>query len=138
TGTPPFIGTADEVIRAHLRQQPQAPSARRRSLGLPAELDALVLRCMAKKPDERFQSAADLFAALTKVPGYPAPKTDTRRRFVPRPRRPSALQDVQASDAAPPGFDNVRGALRQVAEALIDLGVDDARLVSGVAQLCDR
>ena len=137
TGLPPFMGSADEVIRAHLKQEPQAPSARRMSAQIPAELDAIVLRCMAKKPDARFQTAAEVFAALSRVPGYPAEKTDTRRRFVPVPRRPSALHDAVAPEAGAP-FDNVRGALREVAEALIDLGVDDARLVSGVAQLRDH
>jgi len=131
-GLPPYMGTPDEVIRMHLKQAPVPASSQRQVKDVPAELDALILKCMAKKVDERFQTAADLFAALTKVPGYPNPKTDTRRRFVPVTRRPASLDDEQQ------GFDNVRGALRQVAEALIDQGVDDARLVSGVALLRDR
>jgi hypothetical protein len=130
TGTAPFVGNADEVIRGHLKQTAPAPS--KLAPEIPPELDALIVKCMAKKPDERFQTAADLFAALTRVPGYPSPKAETRRRFVPVPRRPDAL------DADVRGFDNVRGALRQVAEALLDLGVDDVRLVGGVAQLRDR
>jgi serine/threonine protein kinase len=132
-GLPPFMGTPDEVIRGHLKEKP-VPASSRRDLGdVPPELDALILKAMAKKPDERFQNAADLFAALTKVPGYPNPKTETRRRFVPVTRRPASLE----SDT-PQGFDNVRGALRQVAEALIDLGINDTQLVSRVAQLRDR
>ena len=130
-GAPPFAGTPDEVIRAHLKQEPDPPSRWRPTLNIPAELDAIILKCMAKKPDERFQSAADLFAALSKVPGYPSAKPETRRRFVPVPRRPATLDGS-------PGFDNVRGALRRVAEALIDHGENDTRLVSGVATLRDR
>jgi len=86
-GTPPFAGSPDDVIRAHLKQQPAAPSSVRPELGIPPDLDALVLRCMAKKPEERFQSAADLFAALTKVPGYPDALAE--RLAVTRRRRPS-------------------------------------------------
>jgi hypothetical protein len=137
-GLPPFMGSPDEVIRAHLKQAPTPPSEARSSMDVPAELDAIVMKLMAKKADDRFQTAADLFAALNKVPGYPSPKNETRRRFVPVPRRPSGTLDAVAPSSPPPGFDNVRGALRQVAEALIDLGVDDARLVGGVAQLRDR
>ncbi|HEY5949764.1 MAG TPA: protein kinase, partial [Kofleriaceae bacterium] len=135
-GLPPFMGSADEVIRAHLKQKPEPPSDHRALGDVPPELDALVLRCMAKKPDERFQTAAELFAALTKVPGYPHPKTETRRHFVPVARRPVSLESPAAG--AQEGFDNVRGALRQAAEALIDRGANDARLVGGVAQLRDR
>ncbi|HEY5924674.1 MAG TPA: protein kinase [Kofleriaceae bacterium] len=133
-GLPPFMGGPDEVIRAHLKEKPIPPSAQRALGDVPPELDALILKCMAKKPEERFQSAADVYAAMTKVAGYPSAKTETRRRFVPITRRPAVLD----SDTTPLGFDNVRGALRSVAEALIDYGVDETRLVGGVAQLRDR
>jgi len=131
-GLPPFMGTPDEVIRQHLKTPPTPASRERNDGSVPPELDAVILKCMAKKPDERFASAADLFAALTKVPGYPKSKAEARRRFVPVARRPASLDDAQS------GFDNVRGALRQVAEALIDDGENDTRLVSGVANLRDR
>jgi serine/threonine protein kinase len=136
-GLPPFMGSPDEVIRAHLKEAPVPPSGARSAGDVPAELDAIVMKLMAKKPDQRFQSAADLFAALNKVPGYPSPKGETRRRFVPITRRPSGTLET-TTPTPPQGFDNVRGALRQIAEALIDQGVDDTRLVSGVAQLRDR
>src|SRR5262245_44628047 len=45
-GAPPFEGTSDEVIRAHLRKEPDAPSSWRSGAGIPAELDAVVLKCM--------------------------------------------------------------------------------------------
>ncbi|HEY3154538.1 MAG TPA: hypothetical protein VGK65_22960 [Candidatus Binatia bacterium] len=53
----------------------------------------------------------------------------------------TAARDARAGAARDrPGgdFGNVRGALRRVAEGLLDLGVDDARLVSGVAALRDH
>jgi serine/threonine protein kinase len=135
-GLPPFMGSPDEVIRSHLKEAPMPPSTARSAGDVPPELDAIVLKLMAKKPEQRFQNAADVFAALNKVPGYPSPKGETRRRFVPVTRRPSGTLDV--APTPPQGFSNVRGALRQVAESLIDLGIDDPRLVSGVAQLRDR
>jgi len=133
-GAPPFEGTSDEVIRAHLKQKPEAPSVWRPELNIPPELDAVVLKCMAKKPEDRFQTAADVFAALNKVPGYPSPKPEARRRYVPVPRRPVSLEETQESVV----YSNLRGALRQVAEALLDRGVNDTELVSGVAALRDH
>lgn len=130
-GGPPFVGSSDEVIRAHLKDTPEAPSHWRPSAGIPRELDAIVLKCLAKDPAERFQSAADVFAALGKVPGFPTQKTESRRRFVPRPRKPTdlALQQEPA---------NPRGALRELAEALLHAGATDTRLVIGVATLRDH
>ena len=46
------------IINAHLNTPPPAPTARRP--GLPAGLDAVVARAMAKNPDHRYPSAAAL------------------------------------------------------------------------------
>jgi hypothetical protein len=132
-GQPPFIGTSNDVLHAHMTQPPPIPSLRR--AGIPPELDAVILRCLEKNPEHRFASAADLFAALRKVPGYPPPKSDGRRRFVPIERRPTTL--AKTGDPSD-GYGKVRGALRQVAEALLDQGLDDTALVSGVAYLRDH
>ncbi|MEO6772769.1 MAG: bifunctional serine/threonine-protein kinase/ABC transporter substrate-binding protein [Kofleriaceae bacterium] len=132
-GQAPFLGTSNDVLHAHMTQPPPIPSMRRP--GLPPELDAVILRCLEKQPEHRFANAADLFAALRKVPGYPPPKSDGRRRFVPIERRPTTLATTtEPSD----GYHNLRGALRQVAEALLDQGLDDTALVSGVAYLRDH
>ena len=135
-GAAPFVGSSDEVIRAHLKDAPEAPSMWRPSLGIPRELDAIVLKCLAKNPAERFQSAADLYAALGKVPGFPTQKTESRRRFVPRPRKPTDLA-LEQEPALGPLWVNARGALRQLAEALLDAGATDMRLVTGIATLRD-
>ena len=132
-GTPPFTGTPNEMLRAHIQQTPATPSSRREEI--PPELDAVILRCLAKKPDDRYPSAAELYAALHKVPGYPEPKVESRRRFVPTERNPASLV---APPRAPSDPGNVRGALRQIAEAMLDHGLTDARLVSGVAYLRDH
>jgi len=132
-GAPPFLGTSDEIIRGHLQEVPEPPSKWRPSLNIPAELDAVILKCLAKDPAERFQNAAELFAALTKVPGYPQAKAEGRRRFVPVPRRPPDTGELPAESHR-----NVRGALRAAAERLMDLGENDARLVTGIAQLRDH
>ena len=83
-GGPPFTGSAEEVVRAHLTHVPERPSAWRPSLAIPKELDAVVLRCLEKKPERRFQTAAELYAALHRVPGFPARTAEVRGRFVDR------------------------------------------------------
>lgn len=143
-GGPPFAGSSNDVIRAHLSALPEPPSAWRPSLGIPPELDALVMKLIAKDPAERYQTAADVYAALHKVPGFPQPKTDSRRRFVPTARRPATLApDIEESrdtrvETPAQAFGNARGALRTVAEALLDLGLTDTRLVTGIAELRDH
>ena len=129
-GAPPYVGSSDEIIRGHLQEPLDPPSKWRPSLNIPRELDAVILRCLEKDPANRYQTAAELYAALTKVPGYPPPKPESRRRFVAVPRRPTDLPQEP--------YRNVRGALRAAAERLMDLGENDARLVTGVAQLRDH
>ncbi|WNG48203.1 AAA family ATPase [Archangium minus] len=79
TGHPPFIASrsAGGVLHQHLRRQPLPPS--REVEGLPPELDVLVSRLLAKRPQERLGYAEDVAAALTAL-GAEADEPD-----VPRP-----------------------------------------------------
>jgi serine/threonine-protein kinase len=64
TAEPVFTGlSAVEVCAKHLHSAPVAPSER---LGraLPADLEAIVLRCLAKAPADRYATAAELDTAL--------------------------------------------------------------------------
>jgi hypothetical protein len=66
TGTVPFDREGDvAVIYAHLQDPP--PSARRLRPELPAELDELVARALAKAPGDRFATATELVAAARTV-----------------------------------------------------------------------
>jgi hypothetical protein len=67
TGAPVFTGrSVVEICAAHLHKPAQPPSALRD--GVPAELDALVLRCLEKEPAARFADAQALRAALLACP----------------------------------------------------------------------
>jgi serine/threonine-protein kinase len=62
-GRPPFErGGAMEVIAAHLLEPPVP--LRAASPGVPADLEAIVLRCLAKDPRDRFAGVAELDTAL--------------------------------------------------------------------------
>jgi eukaryotic-like serine/threonine-protein kinase len=62
TGAPPFGGRSlVEICSHHLHTVPEPPSRRR---AVPPDLDALVVRCLAKDPSQRPPSAAALAEAL--------------------------------------------------------------------------
>ncbi len=67
-GRPPFIApSAGDMIASHLRQDPPVPSSLVSSLS--PELDALVLRCLAKDADQRFQTMTELVRAAAQITG---------------------------------------------------------------------
>jgi len=69
TGEQVFPGdTVLKVITQHVRAVPVPPSART-ELPIPAALEHLVLACLAKKPEERPQSARQLAQSLATIDG---------------------------------------------------------------------
>jgi eukaryotic-like serine/threonine-protein kinase len=65
TGSVPFSGdTPLEVAMQHLSAVPERPSAKRPEI--PHELDAIVLRALAKHTDARYRSARDMDADLAR------------------------------------------------------------------------
>jgi serine/threonine-protein kinase len=64
TGRPVFPGDkALQIVFAHAKESPTPLTHVRRDV--PADLEAIVLRCLAKSPEERFQTVADLEEALS-------------------------------------------------------------------------
>jgi eukaryotic-like serine/threonine-protein kinase len=63
TGKPPFSGKSPmAIIIAHSHDEAAPPSKFRE--GIPDDLEVIVLRCLAKKPEERFPDAVSLEKAL--------------------------------------------------------------------------
>src|SRR5216117_1943646 len=66
TGTLPFNGdTPVEIAMKHLSTVPEAPSERRPDI--PRDLDLIVMRALAKGPDDRYQSAEEMDSDLERV-----------------------------------------------------------------------
>lgn len=64
-GHPPFRGVTNmDVMAAHLTMPPPAMASSVH--GIPADLEALILRCLAKEPDDRPGSASELEAELAR------------------------------------------------------------------------
>ena len=80
TGTPPFQATTPMgVLTKHVTDPLELPRTRAPALDLPPMADAIVSRAMAKSPDDRYDSAADiardLQAALAARPRPSSPTT---------------------------------------------------------------
>ncbi|MFG2255375.1 protein kinase domain-containing protein [Streptomyces mirabilis] len=69
TGRPPYTGESPfSVMHQHLAQEPVPPSRLRP--GLPPGVDAVVLRALHKRREDRFADAAEMKAELDRVAEY--------------------------------------------------------------------
>lgn len=92
TGRLPFTGvTPQALLAAHVTEVPD-PIERHRT-AVPAALGAIVMRCLEKKPADRWQRADELHAALDAL-GTPAATTPTDTAAT------SAIRSAGAADAA--------------------------------------
>src|SRR5439155_8464189 len=110
TGEPPFIAeTPVAVLYRHVNEEPTPPSLLERSV--PAALDEIVMRSLAKDPNDRPSSAEEMAAALRSAAaasrgtpggaarGAPA-AGDTDTAPIDRPV-PTAVLPVSAPPAGP-------------------------------------
>jgi len=78
TGKPPFHGSPFEIMQAHASTP--VPELRDRRPDCPPELEAAVLRMLAKNPGERFPTVAE---AIEAIGGYiPGPRDPLRLELV--------------------------------------------------------
>ncbi|MCA9488310.1 MAG: serine/threonine protein kinase [Myxococcales bacterium] len=64
TGQPPFVGRALSVMQKQVEEDPFPPSELAAEVEVPEWMDAVVLSLLAKNPDERPQSGADVARVL--------------------------------------------------------------------------
>jgi serine/threonine-protein kinase len=100
TGRPPFAGRPVlQTLLAHLHEPP-APLTDHRP-DMPADLQAVVLRCLAKDPGQRFADAASLERALERCAGAGQwTEAQARERWQVRAGGPSGADDDSDSSAA--------------------------------------
>src|ERR1043165_6477767 len=67
-GRPPFMAEQSiDVIVKHMKEPPPAFSALRPELEIPAEVEAVVLKCLEKDPARRFQTMDDLLEGMRRA-----------------------------------------------------------------------
>jgi len=78
-GRPVFMGTTSQMILSAHMTQPAEPVTRHRDT-VPAALEAVVMRCLEKRPADRWQSAEELLTQLEVLvtPSGGVTPTDTR------------------------------------------------------------
>src|SRR4030095_5706453 len=90
TGQPPFAGRPPSAtLAAHVKEEPEPVDRRREAL--PPALAQLVMRCLAKRPADRPQSAGEIVRTLENVvtpgtgltPSAPAAASSTTTRLWP-------------------------------------------------------
>jgi serine/threonine-protein kinase len=83
TGYTPFYARSIPKLFAQIAREPAQPLRELRP-EVPAELDAVVQRCLAKAPEDRFANAAELGLALAELVDCPAAVLDRLRSFAGR------------------------------------------------------
>jgi serine/threonine protein kinase len=66
-GKPPFEGTSHEIARSNVTTTPPPIAQRNPAVRVSPELEAVIMKLMAKRPADRLQSADDVIAALAQL-----------------------------------------------------------------------
>ncbi|HUQ14489.1 MAG TPA: protein kinase [Gemmatimonadales bacterium] len=81
TGHPPFSGgSSQEILAAHITRAPEPITARRPAV--PPALAAVIMRCLEKRPADRYQTAEELLAQLEPLAMSSGAITPTQTRPV--------------------------------------------------------
>src|SRR5689334_12072207 len=115
TGSVPFTGdTPLEIAMKHLSTTPLPPSEKRHEV--PPELDAIVLRALAKDPTARYQSAEEMDADLARAARGQAVAPETEEaatqvlkgvgaaRLTPVPEQTAITRRVNVGPPSPPAY----------------------------------
>ncbi len=137
TGEPPFVGDSPVAVAyQHVREDPVAPSQRHNDIS--PELDAVVLKALAKNPDNRYQSAAEMRADLVRVHSGEAPEapkvfTDAERTsLLSTPTSEHRTEPIEPVVHQPRTYSDKEGRDGSIARWLIVVAVLAVATVVGV------
>ena len=105
TGEVPFSGDSPvEIAMKHVNDPPRPPSAR--APGIPADLDRIVVRALAKNPADRYQTAEEMDSDLARIEaGLPIARetADAATAVLAGTAAATAATQVLQPRPAPPG-----------------------------------
>jgi YVTN family beta-propeller protein len=105
TGNPPFAARDDKVAKMYAHLQEEPPRLRVLRPDLPGGLDGVIVRALAKEPDERYPSAGDLGRAATAA-SVGAPTVEAERSVAvgaaaPGPPEATTTAERERADGEP-------------------------------------
>jgi eukaryotic-like serine/threonine-protein kinase len=127
TGEPPFVGDSPVAVAyQHVREPPVPPSGRHD--GISPELDAVVLKALAKNPENRYQTAAEMRTDLVRVhngeqPEAPKVMTDAERTTLLSSASPRASQPIAVPARPQPAPRFTRKSVRRWLLVVVALAV---------------
>lgn len=120
-GTPPFVGDSPWAV-LHQQMETEPTPLRILRADVPAWLDVVVARSLAKDPGQRFQTPEEMAAALRQGPTAPRPITGAMPAAAP------VVPPAAAKPPPPPSPEREGGASKAVVLALVGAVV----IVAGV------
>ena len=69
SGSPPFGGTLEKILNAHVHETPPPMSQFNPSVDVTDRAESIIMRCLAKRPEERPRSMRELLAELKDADG---------------------------------------------------------------------
>ncbi len=101
TGERPFSGSATATMHKVLEEDPLPPS--RFNVQVPGAMDAVIRKALAKRPDERYQTAADFAAALRTAAQSTDASGDPTLLATPGPTQIAQAESTRTERIAPAG-----------------------------------
>ena len=135
TGKPPFSGeSAFEVLAHHLTTEPEAPSSVAPRGWVSKDLDAIVLRALAKSPTERFASASALREALEGIGRVSLPPAARKKEALDQ----AAFDAAKAALLGKPGDEELAAALERIAAPAEEWALATDTLVAAADKVEDK
>ena len=100
TGERPFSGSTTATMHKVLEEEPLPPS--RFNVQVPGAMDAVVRKALAKRPDERFQTADEFAAALRDAAQRQDPPAEATLLATPEPAQRARADATRTEKIAPP------------------------------------
>jgi serine/threonine-protein kinase len=114
-GQPPFVSDGfGELVNMHINVPPQSPRSQRAEIS--EQLDGIVLKMLAKNPEDRYADMASFTAALKLAQGSAVSLTGTSSDLMNAPTAAAAAARVEPGRAAKPQVTTFREGMGEIVD----------------------